>query len=120
MKRQKMQTGTETKEPKLTRREETRRKKNEISKNITEKSRLQEWLVSYGISRETREIRGAEEHISRLRGNTLEGSIAAEGFKFTFKKVTQEVRKQAEKIETYVNVLSFGTFIFLHFCPLLY
>ena len=48
------------------------RKEKEMKGGGKEKSRLEEWLESYGISRATREVKGAEQHIKRLREGTSE------------------------------------------------
>ena len=42
------------------------------------KSRLEEWLESYGITRETQEVRGATEHVGRVRGAEEQGGQKSE------------------------------------------
>ena len=78
-------------------RDKKRRKKSpEKSGKLKEISRLEEWLKSYGITNQTKEVKGAEKHIQRLRqGNT---EIEKNGFKFTFKKDTDRVQYQAEDL----------------------
>ena len=62
--------------------------------------RLKGWLAAYGISRETREIKGAEGHIDRMRGEYQKKvEVRSGGFSFTFKKYTNDkIKKQVEEI----------------------
>ena len=51
-------------------------------------SKLEEWLRAYGITRETGEVKGVENHIRRFGNNER-----AEGYKFTFKLGTEKSTK---------------------------
>ena len=55
-------------------------------------------MESYGISKATSEVRGAEMHIKRLRESITERGKEPCKFQFTFKKVPREVEIQAEKM----------------------
>ena len=57
-----------------------------------EESRLEEWLKSYGISRETNSVKGAADHVQRIRNTNQE---RAEDFKFTFKIGTEKSKREA-------------------------
>ena len=79
-------------------RKEKREGGREQKREVGGKSRLQEWLESYGITRPTRDVKGAEGHIARLRGSAGEKEEVESRFKFTFKKVPREVEQQAERM----------------------
>ena len=54
------------------------------------------------MTRETKEIKGAEDHVRRMRGENTKVKFGE--FEFTFRKSTQETKAQAvkaaEKLET--------------------
>ena len=72
------------------------RKKQEAG-DLESGERLMGWIKAYDISQEMEKVKGAENHVERIRGEKVE--VKSGGFSFMFRKTTDEkIKNQVREI----------------------